>query len=231
VRPGRRIARTLRQRSEAPGQVGPLEGVGRDDLGPVVEHVRHGRAAAARLARRTSAGSRQWVPAGTSSATKDERRTGGRSQGEQPCAACHSETSATAEASRAAGPRGGGGNLLLLLWIALIPWPTRLVAEYMREGGDGERVAALVYAGTMTMMGIAFAVLWSYASRGRRLLGGELSDAEIAHRTRRFTIGAPIYAVSIVVALFSAPACLAIIAALAVYYALPQGGMMRGPSG
>jgi uncharacterized membrane protein len=122
-------------------------------------------------------------------------------------------------------------NLFLLLWIGLIPWPTRLVAEYMREGGESERVAALVYAGTMTMMGIAFGLLWRYAaSRRRGLLASELSDAEIASRTRRFTIGAPIYGVALVVALFSAPASLAIIAALAVYYALPQGGMMRGPT-
>ena len=122
-------------------------------------------------------------------------------------------------------------NLFLLLWIGLIPWPTRLVAEYMREGGEAERVAALVYAGTMTMMGLAFGLLWRYAaSRRRNLLAVELSDAEIASRTRRFTIGTPIYGLALVVALFSAPASLAIIAALAVYYALPQGGMMRGPT-
>ena len=124
-----------------------------------------------------------------------------------------------------------GLNLFLLLWIGLIPWPTRLVAEYMREGGDAERIAALVYAGTMTMMGVAFGLLWRYASSRRRLLGTDLSDAEIARRTRRFTIGAPIYGVSVAVALFSAPACLVIIAVLAVYYALPQGGMMPGPGG
>ncbi|HET7170838.1 MAG TPA: TMEM175 family protein [Gaiellales bacterium] len=123
-----------------------------------------------------------------------------------------------------------GLNLFLLLWVALIPWPTRLVAEYMREGGVAERVAALVYAGTMTMMGIAFGLLWRYASSDRRLLGSGLSDADIARRTRRFTIGAPIYAIALIVALVSAPASLAIIAVLAVYYALPQGGMMRGPS-
>jgi uncharacterized membrane protein len=122
-----------------------------------------------------------------------------------------------------------GLNLFLLLWIGLIPWPTHLLAEYMREGGKAEQVAALVYAGTMTMMGVAFGLLWTYASRGRRLIGGDMSDEEIRRRTRRFTIGSPIYALSIVVALFSAPACLAIIAALAVYYALPQGGMMRSP--
>jgi uncharacterized membrane protein len=119
-------------------------------------------------------------------------------------------------------------NLFLLLWTSLIPWPTRLLAEYMREGGDPERIAALIYAGTMTMMGVAFGALWSYASRHRDLLSVELSDAEIARRTRRFTIGAPIYALSIVVALFSAPACLVVLAALAVYYAVPQGGMMPG---
>jgi uncharacterized membrane protein len=121
-------------------------------------------------------------------------------------------------------------NLFLLLWVSLIPWPTRLVAEYMREGGSPERVAALVYAGTMTMMGLAAGMLWSYASRGGRLLRDGLTEAEIASRTRRFTVGAPIYAVSIVVALFSAPACLVIIALLAVYYALPQGGAMSGPA-
>lgn len=52
-------------------------------------------------------------------------------------------------------------NLFMLLWIGLIPWPTRLVAEYMRDGGFGERVASLVYAGTMTMMGVAFGLLWT----------------------------------------------------------------------
>jgi TMEM175 potassium channel family protein len=119
-------------------------------------------------------------------------------------------------------------NLFLLLWISLIPWPTRLVAEYMREGGDPERTAALVYTGTMTMMGVAFGLLWSYASRNRRLLAADLSDAEIKRRTRRFTAGAPIYAASLAVAVFSAPACLVITAALAVYYALPQGGLMPG---
>jgi uncharacterized membrane protein len=120
-------------------------------------------------------------------------------------------------------------NLFLLLWTSLIPWPTRLVAEYMREGGDSERVAALIYAGTMTMMGVAFGLLWRYACR-HGLLAGGLSEAEIKRRTRRFTLGSPIYALSIAVAVFSAPACLVILAALAVYYAVPQGGMMPGPA-
>jgi uncharacterized membrane protein len=120
-------------------------------------------------------------------------------------------------------------NLFLLLWIVLIPWSTDLMAEYMREGGEGERVAALVYAGVQMGMGLGFGLLWTYASRDRRLLGVDLSDKEIRRRTHRFTVGTPLYILALVVALFSAPACLAIIGAVALYYAVPGAGMLRSP--
>jgi hypothetical protein len=81
----------------------------------------------------------------------------------------------------------------------------------------------------MLAMGVAFGSLWTYAARDRRLLGTDLSDDEIRRRTLRFTIGAPLYLVALLVALVSAPACLAINAALAVYYAIPGAGMMRHP--
>jgi uncharacterized membrane protein len=117
-------------------------------------------------------------------------------------------------------------NLLLLLFVGLLPWPTNLIASYMEHGGADERVAAVVYAGTMTAMGAAFGALWSYASRNRRLLGDSLSPEEVRRLTRRFVIGAPVYLLSMLVALVSAPACLALNALLAVYYALPTGGAM-----
>lgn len=120
-------------------------------------------------------------------------------------------------------------NLVLLFSIALIPWPTHLLATYMREGGDAERIAALIYSATMLLMGASMGAIWTYASRDRKLLGSDLTDEEIRRRTRSFTIGAPLYLVALVVALFSAPLCLAINALLAVYYATPSLGMMRHP--
>src|SRR6266576_1386879 len=84
-------------------------------------------------------------------------------------------------------------NLLLLAWVALIPWPTSLIATYMREGGEDEQVAALVYAGTMAGMGITFSALWIYATRRRRLVAAWLSDEQIRARTARFVVGAPLY--------------------------------------
>jgi TMEM175 potassium channel family protein len=123
-------------------------------------------------------------------------------------------------------------NLNLLLWVALIPWPTRLLAEYMQAGGDNERVAALVYALTMTLMGFSFGAMWMYISV-RPGVGavGHLPATEVRARTRRFVIGAPLYALSIGLAAVSAPACLAVNALLAVYYAVPGGGTMAHVSG
>src|SRR3954452_1899302 len=120
-------------------------------------------------------------------------------------------------------------NLVLLFTVATIPWPTNLLATYMREGGDAERLAALIYSGTMFAMGIAFGSLWRYAARDRRLLGSDLTEEEIRSRTLRLTIGAALYLVAFLVALVSAPACLVLNAALSVYYAVPGAGMMRHP--
>jgi uncharacterized membrane protein len=108
-------------------------------------------------------------------------------------------------------------NIALLMWVTLIPWPTTMLAEYMRAGGANERVAASVYAGTMTLMGVSFGALWVAITRRTHV------SVERA-QTRRFVIGAPIYALSIAMALVSAPACLVVNALLAVFYALPAGG-------
>src|SRR3954452_11047385 len=115
-------------------------------------------------------------------------------------------------------------NLLLLLFVAVLPFPTNLLATYMQEGGADERVAAVVYSGTMTGMGLAFGALWTYASRHGRLLGETLSPAEIQRLTRRFPAASRFSLLARLFALVSAPACLALNALLAIYYALPAGG-------
>jgi uncharacterized membrane protein len=46
-------------------------------------------------------------------------------------------------------------NLLLLLFVALVPWPTGLLAEYLREG-EHSAPAAVTYGLTMTCMAASF---------------------------------------------------------------------------
>jgi len=120
-------------------------------------------------------------------------------------------------------------NLVLLLWVGVIPWPTKLTAEFMRTGGADERTAAVVYAGVMAAMGVTFGAMWRHATVGRRLVVDELTDDEIRRSTFRFRIGAPVYLLAMAVGLVSAPASLAVIGALAVYYLLPGGGAIPHP--
>ena len=48
-------------------------------------------------------------------------------------------------------------NGLLLMGVTLVPFPTALVAEFLRH--DGERTAALVYSGTFIFIAICFNLL------------------------------------------------------------------------
>jgi hypothetical protein len=47
--------------------------------------------------------------------------------------------------------------LLFLLFVSIIPWPTALAAEHIRDGGNPARVVVLLYAVTMMLMGLSMA--------------------------------------------------------------------------
>jgi uncharacterized membrane protein len=120
-------------------------------------------------------------------------------------------------------------NLLLLMAVALIPFATALIAEYLRHG-EPEHAAAAAYSIVITLMGAAFGALWIYASRDGRLLVPGFPREELPRITRRFVIGTPIYVATIGIAFLSAPLCLAVHGMVAVYYALARrGGGMATP--
>jgi uncharacterized membrane protein len=119
-------------------------------------------------------------------------------------------------------------NLLLLLWVTFIPFPTAVLAEHLRTGSD-ESLAAAIYSGTMALMGISFGGLWLYIVRAG-LLGASMPPEQIRAISISFIAGNPFYWLAIGISFVSAPATLAIIAALAVYYlAAGRGGGMASP--
>jgi uncharacterized membrane protein len=110
-------------------------------------------------------------------------------------------------------------NLLLLLTVAFLPFPTALLGEYIRQG-DNAHIAAAVYGANMTAIGLAFIAMWTYLARVPALLVPEVG-AEGARRARRAaTIGPVVYGVSIALAFVSPVACLIVYAALALYFAI-----------
>ena len=109
-------------------------------------------------------------------------------------------------------------NLVFLMMVALIPFPTALLADYLQEGHD-ERLAAAVYSGTMALMGVSFGAIWAYAVLSNDLLLREGVDAARARRSLWiFAAGAPLYVLAIAVSLFSAILALSINALLAHFY-------------
>jgi uncharacterized membrane protein len=110
-------------------------------------------------------------------------------------------------------------NLLLLMTIAFLPYPTGVLGQALAKG-QGARTAAVVYGAVMTINGIAWSWLWLYASRHRRLLRADFPEEQRATATLLFTVGVLVYALSIGVAFLNAYAFLAVQGLLAVYYAL-----------
>jgi uncharacterized membrane protein len=111
-------------------------------------------------------------------------------------------------------------NLFLLLVVAAIPFPTALMARYLREG-SGQHLAAAVYAATYLAMGLAFGAMWRYASRRRELLADHLSDEHVEAIARRNLFGPVAYALAVAAAPLSPYVTFAICAAVAIYYVFP----------
>jgi uncharacterized membrane protein len=112
-------------------------------------------------------------------------------------------------------------NLFLLLTVSVIPFPTRLLAEYLTAAG-GSHVAAAVYSTTMLAMSIAFSLLFLAISRDARLLQVPLDRATIGLAWRRFSIGGVFYLGTIGLSFVSAVITLIVHALLAAYYCFDQ---------
>jgi uncharacterized membrane protein len=112
-------------------------------------------------------------------------------------------------------------NLLLLLFVSLLPFPTRLVSEFITATDRAERVAVTFYGLTLLIAGSLLSVLWRYALHAR-LIRPDADDDEITLLTNRLTPGLAGYAVLLVVGLFAPVVAVMGYLAIAVFFLLPQ---------
>jgi TMEM175 potassium channel family protein len=70
-------------------------------------------------------------------------------------------------------------NLVLLMLIAFLPFPTELMGRFLHRSGP-ERVATIFYGLALLVTKRALAVMWRYASRHRELLKENVTDVEVA---------------------------------------------------
>ena len=115
-------------------------------------------------------------------------------------------------------------NLFLLLVIVSVPFPTRLLAEYLTEGGADAHVAAAVYSGTMVLASVAFVVLWLSVTRRQEMLMPGIDAVAARASVRRFGAGLGAYSVTVAISFISAPLTLVVHFAPAVYYCFDHLG-------
>jgi len=110
-------------------------------------------------------------------------------------------------------------NLLLLLFVSFLPFPTRLVAEFIRQD-KAERVAVTFYGIVLLLSSTLLLVLWRYAVRAK-LVRPDLADEEIELLTQRLTPGLGAYLVLIVSGLFVPVIAVIGFLGIALYYIIP----------
>jgi uncharacterized membrane protein len=116
-------------------------------------------------------------------------------------------------------------NLVLLMFVVLIPFATATVAEYLSAylshsaGGGDVRLAMVLYGAVFLGMSVGFGVIFEWTLHGQRVSYPVPRERHWAARLR-FVGGGAVYVVAVVVALFNAIAAFVIIALVAVYYIL-----------
>ena len=116
-------------------------------------------------------------------------------------------------------------NLLLLMCITFIPFPTALLAEYMQQA-DQQQTAALVYGGLFTLTAIMFNLVWWYAIR-RKLTDENLRMSHQRNMAVRYLPGPLLYLTGTLLAFVSAWLSLAVYISMAIFYALSNMSFSR----
>jgi uncharacterized membrane protein len=111
-------------------------------------------------------------------------------------------------------------NLLLLMGIVAVPFPTALVANHL---GTSESTAAatatVTYGLVMIAISAGFAGLWVYVATHAPALGAALPPEALRSSIPGFTLGGAVYVAGTLIAAVWRPlAGLIIFGALAVYY-------------
>jgi uncharacterized membrane protein len=108
-------------------------------------------------------------------------------------------------------------NLLLLMGIVAIPFPTALVAEHLRE--EGGKVATVTYGLVMIAISAGFASLWIYVVTHASSLRATVPQGALRESIPGFTLGGAVYvAATLIAAIWSPVVALIIYGLLAVYY-------------
>ena len=111
-------------------------------------------------------------------------------------------------------------NLLLLLIVGFVPFPTALLAATL--GTLGGQIGVLVYAATFVGLAIAFNILWYTVRRSPGVIRPDADPRSIDAITRSYRLGPPGFLAAFIAALINPALGMAVILVLVGLYMLPS---------
>jgi uncharacterized membrane protein len=111
-------------------------------------------------------------------------------------------------------------NLMLLIAVGIVPFPTALVGQYILSE-HGATAALVVYGLGALLIAIAFSGVFLYATHDHRLVGDRAAARRVRLEGRLFPIGLAAYTLGIALAFVAPVASLAVYGFTALFYALP----------
>jgi uncharacterized membrane protein len=126
-------------------------------------------------------------------------------------------------------------NILLLMAVSFLPFPTGLMAEALKETESAERAAVVVYGVTAGVIELLMASAWRYAASQPGLLADPDAPLPEQAQRRRGTLRGALYGIALFVGILVLPKLAAfgyfVVAAVAVLTAHGEGRLtLRGPS-
>lgn len=117
-------------------------------------------------------------------------------------------------------------NLNLLLWAVLIPFPTAVVADFLRDGGDDAKTAVALYGAVILLAAISFTAL--FVGITREGIVDELPTPQQVRAARlRFGLGVGVYTGAFLLSWLSPALALAAHATMAAYYLTEQSSRLN----
>jgi uncharacterized membrane protein len=111
-------------------------------------------------------------------------------------------------------------NLIFLLFVVFLPYPTRLVSRSLHEHLAPEEVATVVYGITLLLIQLMFRALEAYSRREQLRLPGA-DDPDLSDERRKFRYVVAGYVLTIDMAVVLPQVSVALYCAIAIYLVVP----------
>ncbi len=112
-------------------------------------------------------------------------------------------------------------NLMLLIAVGIVPFPTALVDQYILSE-HGATAALVVYGLGAVLIALAFTGIFLYATHDHRLVGDKAAARAIRAEGRLFPLGLGAYTLGIALAFVAPIASLVVYGLTALFYAFPR---------